>query len=77
MEGNNMIDYKNQFLDMDEDQLRVLYVQYLDWYENAVIPKGTELARVIDRYCEMFESNILLVLELDLLRAIAQRWSNR
>ena len=67
--------YSNLFLDKTDEELEILYEQYLEWCDTAIIPDN-ELGKIRDMYC-MAIPNALLVMELDLLREIAKRWSGR
>jgi len=67
------MDYLNLFINKTHTELKLLYNQYLEWCDTAII-SDNELGKIRDIYCEKLDSSALLIMELDLLREIAKRW---
>ena len=66
--------YKNLFKEKSEVELYFLYQQFLESEETGSIPDN-ELGRIRDEYCERSPNgNGVLMMILDLTRAIADRW---
>lgn len=67
---------KNLFMELGTDELLVLYKQYCAWNKTGIIAeKSKELGEKRDKYVELYDVHGLHIMELDLLKAIAQRWS--
>lgn len=65
--------YKNLFEDKTEEELTLLYEQFLESEKIGYIPDNA-LGEIRNQYCEFFESNILYMIQNDLLKAIAKLW---
>lgn len=66
--------YKNLFKEKSEVELYFLYQQFLESEETGTIPDN-ELGRIRDEYCDRSPNrNGVLMMILDLTRAIADRW---
>lgn len=65
--------YRNYFSEKSEDELRLLYKQYLEWLESGSLGDN-ELGEIRDKYFEMGLSAPLTIIELDLLREVAKYW---
>lgn len=64
---------KNLFMNKTDQELVVLYQQFLKSEKEMGIPDN-ELGKIRDRYLEMHNKNGLLMMILDLARAISDRW---
>lgn len=67
------MEYKNLFLNKNEEELEKLYEQYLEWNRSGVLGDN-DLGKIRDMYCEMGFNAPLMSLELDLLRVVAKYW---
>ena len=66
---------RNLFAEKNEEELSVLYLQYCGWSKTGVISEDfVELCDARDKYVELYDVHGLHIMELDLLKAIAQRW---
>lgn len=66
--------YRNLFKEKTERELANLYKEFLDFEKTGVISNNTELRKIRDRYSVWFESNVLAIMERDLLHAISDIW---
>lgn len=69
----NMSEYKNIFKEKNDEELRKLYGQFLEW-ENTGVIIGKELGEICDIYCKWFNSNPLGMIQHDLLHTMADLW---
>lgn len=67
------MDYSNRFANKTDEELKVLYTQFLEFEKTGVIPDN-ELGKIRDEYCEAYSSNGILAMERDLLHTIADKW---
>lgn len=67
--------YRNIFKEKTEQELIVLYSQYLESEKPGIgyIPDN-ELGKIRDEYWEMCKVDMLWTLQTDLMRAIADLW---
>ena len=65
---NNM-DRHNVFKEKTENELIVLYGQFLEFEKLGYIPNNSELGKIRDQYFEWYNAMMLL-----LLRAISDMW---
>ena len=69
---------RNKFSEKKKDELLALYEQYCKWNKTGVIAdESKELREMADVYVEMYDVHGLHIMELDLLKVIAQHWFNR
>ncbi len=69
-----MESYKNLFKEKSEVELYFLYQQFLESEENGNIPDN-DLGQIRDEYCDRVPNgNAILMMIMDLTRAIADRW---
>lgn len=70
-----MKQYRNIFAEKSNDELHLLYEQYLDWKETGFISDDSkEFGAIRDEYQEFYESHVLPIVETDFLSAVASRW---
>lgn len=65
---------ENAFLKMSNDELVEILHNYEQWESIGAIPDDSVLAKVRDQYCTRNSAMGILMLEKDLLRAVAKRW---
>ena len=68
-----MNEYRNIFKEKNDEELRRLYGQFLEWEKTGVIV-GKELGEIRDLYCKWFNSNPLGMIQYDLLHTMADLW---
>lgn len=67
-----MIEYKNIFQEKRQEQLKLLYEQYLQWEQEGIVI-GKELNEICDLYCKLY-TNPVRMLRFDMLHVIADLW---
>lgn len=67
------MEYSNLFLDKSEEELKILYEQYIAWSKTGILGDN-ELGKIRDQYCEMNVNAPLVLLENDILKEIAKKW---
>ena len=65
---------KNAFLKMNNEELIDALHNYERWESIGAIPDDSVLADIRDQYCNINPAMGILMLEKDLLRAVAKRW---
>lgn len=68
-----MNEYRNIFKEKNDEELRKLYGQFLEWEKTGIIV-GKELGEIRDLYCKWFNSNPLGMIQYDLLHTMADLW---
>lgn len=68
-----MKEYRNIFKEKTEEELIVLYKQFLESEKLGYIPDN-ELGQIRDEYWEYFKTNMLLMLQIDLMHTISDLW---
>lgn len=68
-----MKEYRNIFKEKTEEELIVLYKQFLESEKLGYIPDN-ELGQIQDEYWEYFKTNMLLMLQIDLMHTISDLW---
>lgn len=67
---------KNQFQELSDEKLQEIYLQYKKFNETGVIDDGCELRKIANTYIEgTQETWWVVVLSMNLLETIADRWS--
>lgn len=72
-----IMECSNLFLGKTEEELVILYEQFLEFEKTGFILDGTELAHIRDEYCKWFSSNPLAMVQFDLLHTISDIWYDR
>lgn len=67
-----MIGHKSIFHEKSQEQLKLLYKQYLQWEKEGIIV-GEELNEIYELYRKSY-TDYIMMLRLDLLHAIADLW---
>lgn len=67
-----MIEYKNIFQEKRQEQLKLLYEQYLQWEKEGIII-GKELNEIYALYCKLYTEPVMM-LRFDMLHVIADLW---
>ncbi len=67
--------YQNMFLERSDEELRLLYSQYIEFVKTGT-SHDNELRKIRDEYCSYFTVGVHMM-EMDLLGEIARRWFNR
>lgn len=70
---NNMDERYNIFKEKTEEELIVLYGQFLEFENLGYIPDN-ELGKIRDKYFEWYDAMTLMALQVDLLRAVSDMW---
>ena len=65
---------ENAFLNMTDEELVEVLHNYERWESTGAIPDHCALAGVRDQYCDRNPAMGILMLEKDLMRAVAKRW---
>lgn len=65
--------YRNIFKEKTEEELVVLYKQFLESEKLGYIPDN-DLGKIRDEYWESCKVDMLWILQNDLMRAIADLW---
>ena len=69
----SMSEYRNIFKEKNDEELRKLYGQFLEFEKTGVVT-GEELREIRDQDCEWFNSNPLGMIQYDLLHTMADLW---
>lgn len=65
--------YENMFTHKNDEELMALYDQYSEWKKTGSLGDN-ELGEIRDEYYELFGSTAVMMVELDLLKTISERW---
>lgn len=63
----------NLFESKSDEELRMLYKQFLDAEKICAFPDN-ELGKIKEKYTEYFGANTTLMLQIELTHTIADRW---
>lgn len=66
--------HDNLFRPLSDTEAMIVLSDYAIWRDTGVIPNGGFLATARDRYCELYDSHGLQILEHDLLYECTMRW---
>lgn len=68
-----MEERRNVFKEKTEEELIVLYGQFLEFEKLGCLPDN-ELGKIRDKYFEWYNAMALTALQVDLLRAVSDMW---